>query len=127
VWSSAVGVAGAAALAYVVAVDPADAAVAVPCPFHAMTGWWCPGCGLTRATHHLLRGDVATALSYHALVPVVLGVGVWVWLAWWLPAVGRRSPPGPATLPAPAWIALASALIAFAVVRNVALFTPLAP
>jgi hypothetical protein len=126
-WPSAVGVAGAVAAGYVVAVDPSEAAVSIACAFHAATGWWCPGCGLTRAAHHLLRGDIGTALSYHALVPIVLGAGLWAWLAWWWPSVSSRSLPGPVALPARVWIALGSALIVFAVLRNVALFAPLAP
>jgi hypothetical protein len=32
----------------------------------------CPGCGLTRASLRLLRGDLAGALAFHPLVPVVL-------------------------------------------------------
>jgi hypothetical protein len=126
-WRSAVGAAGVTVAAYVAAVDPADAGLRVPCPFHAATGWWCPGCGLTRATHHLLHGDVLAALSYHALAPVVLAAGIWSWLAWWWPTIGGRGSPGPAQLPVRAWVALGGALIVFAVLRNVAPFASLAP
>jgi Protein of unknown function (DUF2752) len=126
-WPSAIGGGAAAVATYVAAVDPADAAVQIPCPFHAATGWWCPGCGLTRATHHLLRGDLASAVSYHALAPAVLAVGVWAWLAWWYPSVGGRMIAGPTPVPVRAWIALGGALIAFAILRNVAPFASLAP
>jgi hypothetical protein len=115
------------AAAYVAAVDPAHAPVRIPCPFHAATGWWCPGCGLTRATHHLLHGDVLAALSFHALAPVVLAVGLWSWLVWWSPTIGGRALPRPVQVPARAWIALGAALIVFAVLRNVAPFASLAP
>jgi hypothetical protein len=42
------------------------------CPFHALTGLNCPGCGLTRGFHALFQGDVMTALHFNALLPVYL-------------------------------------------------------
>jgi hypothetical protein len=33
------------------------------CPFHAATGWPCPGCGTTRAVLFLARGEVLAALG----------------------------------------------------------------
>ncbi len=42
------------------------------CPFHALTGLNCPGCGLTRSFHALFQGDVLTALHFNALLPVYL-------------------------------------------------------
>ncbi|HSJ82977.1 MAG TPA: DUF2752 domain-containing protein [Acidimicrobiia bacterium] len=38
------------------------------CPFALCTGMACPGCGMTRAASHLIRGDVGTALGYHPLI-----------------------------------------------------------
>jgi hypothetical protein len=42
------------------------------CPVAAITRHPCPGCGLTRATLLLLRGDVAGALHMHPLSPLVV-------------------------------------------------------
>lgn len=42
------------------------------CPFAALTGVPCPGCGLGRATLALLHGHVHEALRFHPLVLVVL-------------------------------------------------------
>lgn len=42
------------------------------CPFHALTGLNCPGCGLTRGFHALFQGDILTALHFNALLPVYL-------------------------------------------------------
>ena len=50
---------------------PFAAAIAakVPvCPSAALLGIPCPGCGLTRATLAVLRGDFAAALRFHPLV-----------------------------------------------------------
>lgn len=51
------------------------------CPVAGTFGVPCPGCGLTRATLALMRGDVRTAFHFHPLVwllaPLFIGfVGV---------------------------------------------------
>ncbi len=40
----------------------------VLCPFRRCTGGYCPGCGATRATHQLLRGDLGASWSHHPWV-----------------------------------------------------------
>ena len=48
------------------------------CPFHALTGLHCPGCGSTRALHALFTGHPLQAIGFNLLavlaVPVVLYV-----------------------------------------------------
>ncbi len=44
----------------------------LPCPFALVTRHPCPGCGMTRATLALLRGDLRSALHFHPLVLVIL-------------------------------------------------------
>ncbi|MBP5620938.1 MAG: DUF2752 domain-containing protein [Thermoguttaceae bacterium] len=39
-----------------------------PCLFHETTGFYCPGCGSTRALQRLLRGDVLGAFRHNLLV-----------------------------------------------------------
>jgi hypothetical protein len=41
------------------------------CPFALVTGQPCPGCGLTRATLALLRGDLAASLHFHPLAMII--------------------------------------------------------
>ena len=51
------------------------------CLFHRATGWHCPGCGMTRAAHAVLHGDIAGAFRSNPLGVVLLplaaaGLGV---------------------------------------------------
>lgn len=40
-----------------------------PCVFHYLTGYYCPGCGGTRAVIALLHGQLFLSIYYHPLVP----------------------------------------------------------
>jgi hypothetical protein len=74
----AVAVHGGAAL-FFASHDPYHSQVFPTCPFLAVTGLQCPGCGGTRAMYSLLHGDVVGAVRMNPLVlvlyPVVLGYG----------------------------------------------------
>lgn len=104
--------------------DPAAPGSHFPaCPFHAATGLWCPGCGLTRGMHALLHGDVGAALAHNVLTPVAAVVIVWALLAWLLRAWDRQAPRPPRPV-ARALVTIGPVvLVAFGVLRNL----PLAP
>ncbi|MGO8690720.1 MAG: DUF2752 domain-containing protein [Thermoguttaceae bacterium] len=76
----AVGVAALAGAALLYVVDPAKPGVFPPCPFHALTGLHCPGCGSLRATHQLLHGHLAAALRMNPLFVVSLPLLGLLWL-----------------------------------------------
>jgi hypothetical protein len=38
------------------------------CPFHFITGLFCPGCGSQRAVSSLLHGEIMLALNYNVLL-----------------------------------------------------------
>ncbi|MCP5536154.1 MAG: DUF2752 domain-containing protein [Akkermansiaceae bacterium] len=42
------------------------------CTFKDLTGWDCPGCGLTRGSRALLHGDWGAALGFHWFTPVFI-------------------------------------------------------
>ena len=42
------------------------------CPFHVLTGFPCPTCGMTRAAGALLRGDLAGAVAWNPLGTLLL-------------------------------------------------------
>lgn len=45
-----------------------------PCLFHLLTGYYCPGCGGTRAVKALLHGRILLAVYYHPFVPYAAAV-----------------------------------------------------
>ena len=112
----------------VAAVDPAaPGGPFLPCPLHALTGWWCPGCGLTRGVHALLHGDVPAMLGFNVLTPFVVLAVAAAWWGWLRAAWGRPLRPVPARMPT--WFGAASlvAVVAFGVLRNVPALRVLAP
>jgi hypothetical protein len=125
----ATAVFGVVALGYVAVSNPAQHQTLLPpCPFHAATGLWCPGCGLTRATHAILRGHLMTGLGYNLFTPVLFGLIAWSWLVWAGKVVGRPIPE-PAMVPRKIWVGLIVAVAVFTVVRNISVvpFSALAP
>ena len=42
--------------------------IGIPCIFHEITGFYCPGCGATRAITSLAKLDFYQAIKYNALV-----------------------------------------------------------
>src|SRR5687767_8384263 len=58
--------------------DPTKAGFFPVCPLYSLTGFACPGCGLTRGFHALFHGDVFTALDYNALIPFLALVFVFL-------------------------------------------------
>jgi hypothetical protein len=102
--------------------NPATSAIFPPCPFHALSGLYCPGCGSLRALHLLLNGQGRAAFAMNPLAVTVFpfllyGLGSQVSLQ----IRGRYLPrffiPG-------AWIwGLGAIIIAFGILRNI----PLAP
>jgi len=61
---------------------PTDYGMIPSCPFHAGTGFYCPGCGSTRATHFFITGHPLTSLRYNPLVLLVLPLLVFSAIRW---------------------------------------------
>ncbi len=62
--------------------------ISPPCLLRTITGWYCPGCGGTRAVRSLLRGDILISLVWH---PVVVSASCFFWIYLLSFAVGRIS------------------------------------
>lgn len=48
-----------------------------PCLFHLISGYYCPGCGGTRAVRALLRGQFLQSFFYHPFVPYAAAVYIY--------------------------------------------------
>jgi Protein of unknown function (DUF2752) len=83
------------------------------CVFHAVTGLQCPGCGTTRALHHLLHGRVAEAFRLNPMIFGVMGM-----FAFATPSFLRGETPRFVMQPWFAWTALI-VVVAWGVLRNV--------
>ena len=74
-------------------VDPSEATSFPICPFYAVTGMYCPGCGTLRCLHALLHLDLRSALDYNALTVLFVPMLVIAWLSLGLAAIRGREPP----------------------------------
>ncbi len=87
-----------------------------PCPFHALTGLLCPGCGSGRTVHALAHGDWGRALALNPLIVLVLPLA----LAWAGHALWRalRQDLPPVELPRPVAAVTLGVVLAFWILRN---------
>lgn len=51
-------------------INPATSIFVPKCPFHYFTGLDCPACGVQRAAHAFLHGDMVTALRYNYFLAI---------------------------------------------------------
>lgn len=90
----------------------------IPCPFYTVTGWQCPGCGVSRMCLSLLHGDIAAAYGANPALlltlPLFLALAVDVSVRYI--RTGVRRPQGWSAVLV--WI-LVVILLAFGVVRNI--------
>jgi Protein of unknown function (DUF2752) len=70
--ASAVVALGAGGLSIIYLLDPSSSDLYPPCPFLALTGFYCPGCGTLRALHQLTLGHPVAALDLNPLMVLLL-------------------------------------------------------
>lgn len=99
--------------------DPARGTPLPACRFNQMTGLQCPGCGATRASHHLLNGRIRQALYFNAFF-VITVPGLFLWALWWLRHWRRGHPLSRRAFQMNAWLAggYLAAWLMFWLVRN---------
>jgi hypothetical protein len=89
------------------------------CPWYALTGLYCPGCGGLRAVNDLGNGDVLGALSSNLLFVATVPLLVYWWLRWTQRAWSGAPKPSASTQHAGVWIAVGTVvMVVFGVLRN---------
>lgn len=98
----------------------------IPCPFYAVTGWYCPGCGVSRMCLALLRLDFAGAFRANRLLFLLLPLLGVAAVAFPVTYVRKgRWPDGPRLRIL--WGVLAAVLVGYGVLRNLPGFAWLQP
>lgn len=112
--------AGALACAVLAVRDPNQPGSYGLCPFKAVTGLDCPGCGTLRAVHAMTRGHLGQAAGLNIMSVVMLPVVLVAWVGWmragWIGGDHQGL-----VLPAPLVRALPWLVGAFWVLRNLPL------
>ncbi len=108
--------------------DPSGCRLFPPCPFHYLTGLYCPGCGSLRALHQLLNGHPLAALALNPLMVVFLPFVLYGLLAEAVRMFFGRRIPMPFLKPLWIW-AIFWVIVLYGIARNIPMypFTCLAP
>lgn len=102
------------------AFNPASAGFFPPCPFRAMTGYLCPGCGTTRALHEILHGNFSAAFRLNPLMMLLLPYVGYMGASSAMETVFGRALPRFFLRPAYIWTLLV-VILAYWVLRNIPL------
>ncbi len=89
------------------AVSRRKSAWLAPCPFHWLTGLYCPGCGTLRGLHQLFRGSLAGAWRCNPLMVLCLPLLAYAVVSVTAIAILGRRVRQPVVPPLAAWAALA--------------------
>ena len=108
-----------AALAAVIGVCGTQILTKVPpCPLHAYTGYYCPGCGGTRATFALLHGHLIRSFVLHPFVPYTAVFGGWFMLSQTLQRIRPRQAAHRNALQAIIYVACTCHYVVNCIVKN---------
>jgi hypothetical protein len=106
-----------AGAAYLFFFEPGKTGFFPACPFRLLTGFTCPGCGVTRALHQILHGHFYTAFTLNPLFLLAIPFLLFALLRY-SAIVMRGGVPRPNALPAPFIYAIFFAILSFWIFRN---------
>ncbi len=107
----------AAGCTYIALVNPNRSSAYPQCPLHALTGYDCPGCGLTRSVYALMHGDIGRAIDHNLLVVLLLPLAIFGFVRWTAGRLGYRPPNLPTWRP---WMSVIAGIVVFGffILRN---------
>jgi len=108
--------------------NPSGSIFYAPCPFHALTGFHCPGCGTLRGLNQLLHGHIGAAFGLNPLMVVLLPFLGFSLLSYIIAGISGRRLPN-VFIPASFIWGLLGFIILFWILRNIPFypFSLLAP
>ena len=99
----------------------------IPCLFHAVTGLFCPGCGMFRAVGALLEGNILQAARYNALCVVLLPLIVVLCIRETFRYIHRAAPVSVSRLEKSIYVGAVAISVIYAIARNLPAFAILKP
>ena len=98
--------------------------VGIPCLFYEITGYYCPGCGITRLLFSLLKLDFYQAFRYNPLIFILIIITVIYWL---VKFILKKFMNISIEIPNYVYYILLVIVIIFGILRNIPMFDFLSP
>ncbi|HKO61741.1 MAG TPA: DUF2752 domain-containing protein, partial [Pyrinomonadaceae bacterium] len=95
---------------YLYLFEPGKTGLFLRCPFRALTGFTCPGCGSTRSLHHLLHGDFSGAFQLNPLFVIALPFLLYALIRYSNSVIRQRPIKGNQLQPAYIWLLFGTVL-----------------
>ena len=95
------------------------------CVFHQITNLYCPGCGITRAIFSLIELDIIGAIKYNILIVTIIPLIIFNYLVKiinWINLKEQKE-----IYPKTIWNIILIFVILFGILRNIEIFSFLAP
>ena len=98
--------------------------VGIPCLFYEITGYYCPGCGITRLLFSLLKLDFYQAFRYNPLIFILIIITGIYWL---VKFILKKFINISIAIPNYVYYILLVIVIIFGILRNIPMFDFLSP
>ena len=94
--------------------------IAIECPIHYLTGFYCPGCGITRMFFSILKLNFYQAFRFNPLVFMLLVLYIIYWVLKYLFKINIK-------IPDKVLYGIIIILIIYGILRNIPMFSYLEP
>lgn len=101
--------------------------IRIPCIFYELSGLYCPGCGMTRATLSLLQLDFYQAIRFNIFSIIVIPFIAFYTIVEIYSYIANKSNFIDKKIPAIIWVIFIGLLLLYGVLRNIPQFSYLAP